>query len=273
MRLSKDMLEYYSNNIFYRYTTSFHYPIWDDTTATYREASNNTNKVVADALELSQGDVVLDAGCGVGGTAVWMASHYDVRVTGITIVPSHIKRARDWARKNKTFNPVKFELADYADTGFKGSSFDKVFGIESVCHAPVKSEFLREAYRLLKPGGKLVVLDAFRVTKDLSARDEKVYRDFLEGFVLDNLVFRSDFCGDMKKIGFGEVSFESQVEGIQKTLRKFYIEGSLAYPIVGLLQKVGLIKDSLGHIVAARNSKYLIDNNILDYGLMVGVKR
>lgn len=67
IRLSEDPInDYYSRNIFYRNVRHLHYPIWEEGITEYKDASLNTSKVVIKALQVKDGDKVLDAGCGVG---------------------------------------------------------------------------------------------------------------------------------------------------------------------------------------------------------------
>lgn len=265
--------DYYSKNIFYYNRRHLHYPIWDETTTKYADASINTSKVVVDELHLKDGDKVLDAGCGVGGTSIYAAESHNVEVTGITIVPAQRVLAERYAAESPARKRLRFLLRDYTDTGFKDQSYDKIYGIESICYAIDKRDFLKEAYRILKPGGRIAILDAYRVKKDLNKKESKVYQDFLDGFVLDNLPFQEQFHKDMEDIGFKDVKFESKNVGVRKTLGVYYFYGTVMYPFVYLLQKFGLISDSLGHVISARNSKFLIENDVLVYGVFTGVKR
>ena len=272
MSTSSALKNYYTNNYFYQNTHSYHYPIWNEHTKTYNQAADNTNAVVANALELQKGELVLDAGCGVGGTTAWIAQRHAVAIIGITVVPSQIQRAQEHATMAKVAKRTAFRVIDYTKTPFVNNTFNKIYAIESVCHAKRKQEFIREVYRLLKPGGKLVVLDAFRTQKILTPTDQKVYQDFLDGFVLDNLASQKEFAKNMQEAGFANVRYEDQSKAVGKTLIYYYIVCTLAYPFVSFFEKIGLIKNSLGHIISARNSKYLIDNAVLTYGVFVGTK-
>jgi tocopherol O-methyltransferase len=271
-RSEKALKDYYSRNFFYRNTRSLHYPIWNEETKKYRQASENTNKVVIKELNLKKGDTVLDAGCGVGGTTIYIAEHHPVTAVGITIVPSQIERAKNYAHQSTAANRINFLLKDYTKTGFKPNSFDKIFGIESICHAVEKKDFINEAFRILKPGGRLVVLDAFRIKNKLTSKESRIYNEFLDGFALDNIASKDRFGKSMKKAGFKDIHFKSQNAGVTKTLDYYYTFGALVLPIVYLLEKANLTHGSLGHIIAARNSKFLIENQVLEYGLFSGKK-
>ncbi|MGH2810583.1 MAG: SAM-dependent methyltransferase, partial [Actinomycetota bacterium] len=67
---------------------AIHFGYWDESTKSHSESLLNMNRVLASNLRPEPGDLVLDAGCGVGGTSMWMAENRDVQAVGITITPS-----------------------------------------------------------------------------------------------------------------------------------------------------------------------------------------
>lgn len=127
---------------------------------------NRTNREVLELLEIgdSRGCRLLDMGCGLGATAR-MAARLNpmARITGVTLVPWQVARARDLARDSSLYSNLEFEQCDYTATPYSDDSFDGAWALESACHANGhdKAEFIREAHRLLKPGRRLVVVDGF----------------------------------------------------------------------------------------------------------------
>jgi len=59
---------------------------------------------------------------------------------------------------------LTFQKADFQDLPFQAASFDLVFELESVCHAPDKKTAFEEIFRVLRPGRKAVFFDGFRKT-------------------------------------------------------------------------------------------------------------
>src|SRR5262249_58415583 len=108
------------------------------------------------------------AGCGVGGSAVWLARTHAVEVVGVTLVASQVVRARRFAETSGVTGRVTFEQQDYTHTTFPDGTFDVVWAMESICHAPEKGLFVQEARRLLKPGGRLGVVEYMRVYRPMS---------------------------------------------------------------------------------------------------------
>ena len=102
------------------------------------------------------GTTVLDVGCGIGGSSRILARDYGCEVTGVTISPSQIKRARELTPPGL---PVRFLVDDAMALSFPDASFDVVWSVEAGPHMPDKAVFARELMRVLKPGGLLVLAD------------------------------------------------------------------------------------------------------------------
>ncbi len=100
---------------------------------------------------------ILDLGCGIGGSSLYLAEKLGAQVTGISLSPVQIKRARERALNRGLANQVIFEVANALEMPFVDQSFDWVWSLESGEHMPDKAKFLQECYRVLKPGGRLIL--------------------------------------------------------------------------------------------------------------------
>ncbi len=113
-------------------------------------------KLVA-LLEISPQMEILDAGCGLGGSSLYLAKRYDVRVTGITLSQKQVDIATGLAKKER-INNVSFKVEDALSlASFPDNTFDIVWSLESCEQFYDKQLFIQQAFRVLKPGGKLIL--------------------------------------------------------------------------------------------------------------------
>ncbi len=106
--------------------------------------------------KLPRGTTLLDVGCGIGGSSRILAEDYGFSVTGITISPQQVQRAKKLTSEGLD---AKFLVDDAMALSFPDASFDVVWSIEAGPHMPDKAIFATELLRVLKPGGVLVVAD------------------------------------------------------------------------------------------------------------------
>ncbi len=110
---------------------------------------------------VTQAQRILDCGCGIGGSALVLAQRFNAQVTGITLSPKQAQRAteRSVAANLAGDTPpcAQFQVANALQTPFADQTFDLVWSMESGEHMPDKVAFLQECYRVLKPGGKLLM--------------------------------------------------------------------------------------------------------------------
>lgn len=100
---------------------------------------------------------ILDVGCGIGGSSLYLAEKFNARATGITLSPMQAARAKERSHAMHLSDRTQFLVADALDMPFADGSFDLVWSLESGEHMPDKVKFLQECYRVLKPGGVLLM--------------------------------------------------------------------------------------------------------------------
>ncbi|MCD8488434.1 MAG: methyltransferase domain-containing protein [Desertifilum sp.] len=106
--------------------------------------------------QVQQPQHILDVGCGIGGSSLYLAEKFQAAVTGITLSPVQAARAEVRAQ-TANLSQVQFQVADALNMPFAEGSFDLVWSLESGEHMPDKQKFIQECHRVLKPGGMFLM--------------------------------------------------------------------------------------------------------------------
>lgn len=157
----------------HRESLGIHYGIWDKTVTNRQEAILRENQVLADKAQIKSGSLVLDAGCGIGGSGIWLARERGARVIGLNITQAQLHRAHILAREKRLEDSLDFARGDYQQLPFKVSSFDVFWSLEGIEHATNPQALVREAYRILKPGGRIVIAAMFKGKEMLKHSEER----------------------------------------------------------------------------------------------------
>jgi SAM-dependent methyltransferase len=157
---------------------AIHRELWGPGVTSRGEAVHYTHALVLDQLGPADRRV-LDLGCGVGTTALYLARRRPVEVVGVSISPTQVRLAdRFAARAGPLPGRVRFGLADFTALPSDLTGFDLAFAIESFVHADPAAAFFEQAARALRPGGALVVVDDVRA----GDRDDPALDDFRAGW-------------------------------------------------------------------------------------------
>ena len=175
--------------------------------------------------EISGDDEVMEAGCGVGQSAVFLAKRHGCRVVGVDISQGMVDRAWERARRAGVEKQVEFRVADIVDLPFEDDRFDVVFG-ESIVpfsddHAKAIAEFTRvvkssglvglnESTWLQPPYPELIEWFAQDMAANAYIHTAQEWQAILEGAGLRDLVvqtssldIKQEFRGILRRFGIG----------------------------------------------------------------------
>ena len=209
---------------------SLHFGFADKPGMSHSEIINNENRFLAHAVKLRKADYVLDAGCGVGGSSIWIAKNYGARVVGITISKSQVDESIKNAKLNNVEKLTKFYEMDFHDVSFKDNTFDVVWAIVSFCQSWNRDRLLKEMFRILKPGGRLIVSDAFRKNSPIHSKEGDYFEKCLKGFAIYNLFSWDQFGRELSGHGFGNIISWDKTKEIMPSCKRMYWTAIATYP-------------------------------------------
>jgi tocopherol O-methyltransferase len=148
-----------------------------------REAQIDLIEELLQWADVQQASEILDVGCGIGGSSLYLAARYRASATGITLSPKQASRATERARAAGLAASTRFLVADALNMPFADNSFDFVWSLESGEHMPDKAKFMQELCRVVKPGGKVLMVtwchrptDQQPLTADEQNHLQEIYR-------------------------------------------------------------------------------------------------
>ena len=252
---------------------AIHFGYWDSAVKSFPQSLIRMNEVMMEAAVIKTTDKVLDAGCGVGGSSIFMAAAIGCNVIGITLSERQAQQASLNAKEKGVENLVDFKAMDYCATDFPAASFDVVWGCESICYADNKEKFIKEAFRLLKPGGRLVVADGF--VSSFADNDNPIIQQWLEGWQVNYLESPERFTSSMKLTGFTNINYRdisAEASHSSRRLYRYYFLGSLylAWKKINFSKPATIMQKK--NIKACKYQYKGMKKRLWQYGLITGKK-
>ncbi len=278
--LTRDIVNYYDTCYWdYRFAwangknLALHYGYWDSETKSHHQSLFNMNKVLAEQIQINASDYILDAGCGLGGSAIWLAETYGAKVLGITLSEQQVQHATRSAKQRGVSDIVTFKAADFCQTPFENESFDVVWGLESACYALNKEDFVNEAHRVLRKGGRLVVADGFAKRTHFTPKEWDMVVTCLNGWSVPNLVTPDAFQSYVEKSGFQNIEYRDISENTFRSAKRMYLIALINYPLQKLFRWLH-IRSEVQHanFLTGLYQYYIIRGGMSGYGIISGVK-
>lgn len=167
--------------------------------------------------EIGDHERILDAGCGLGSTGIFLAQRFNAQVSGVTISAKQVEMAREKAA-NSRVTGVDFLVEDALSLkSFQDESFDVVWCLDSCSQFLDKLLFFRQAYRVLKPGGKLLLAAWCSSRDEYTDYDAREYMKLCKSFNIPYLPSIASYTKLLKEAGFTVNKQEDWSEKVEKT--------------------------------------------------------
>jgi ubiquinone/menaquinone biosynthesis C-methylase UbiE len=164
---------------YYGYSDFLNLGYWHPETTDQKAACENLMEKLLSLMTDKKG-TILDVACGKGATTAHLLRYYPPeRVTGIDLSVENLEAAKSNA-PGCTFLPMNAVSMTFSD-----NSFENIISVEAAFHFLTRQKFLKEAYRVLRPGGSLVLSDILMTLegeKKVESRTEQNYVHSLEEY-------------------------------------------------------------------------------------------
>jgi tocopherol O-methyltransferase len=159
---------------------------------------------------------VLDVGCGLGGSSLWLARNLDCSVLGITISPEQAAMASRRAQEEDLERRVAFAVKDANHLDLPAESFDAVWVIECSEHLEDKPAFFRSCARVLRPEGRLA-LCAWLANDNPSPEQAALVADVCRAMLCPSLGSRREHLRWLAGAGLVKVEAEDLTRRVERT--------------------------------------------------------
>ncbi len=207
--------EYYNSedadNFYYRIWggEDLHLGIYDYPEEDIYTASRRTiDRMASYADKIDENTRIIDLGGGFGGSARHLAKKFGCQVVVINLSEAENERGRKMNKEQGLDHLIDIIDGSYDDVPYDDNSFDIVWSEDAILHSDDREKVMKEAVRVLKPGGDLIFTDPMQ-TDDCN---EEVLQPVYDRIMLSSLGSPGFYRETCKKLGLDEKAFEEMPE-------------------------------------------------------------
>ena len=216
-----------------------YYPKGKENISMHQAMINMMDKVGKN-LNLPKGSKVLDAGCGEGTTALWVADKYGLNVEGVDLLDFNIKAANESLNKANPSSIINFNVGNYMHIDYPDNTFDGIYTLETLVHAPNYNVALKEFRRVLKKNGKLVLFEYSMPRQDEMKKKERRMFNLINEYSA-MYSFSSFTHGAFPKIltsiGFNDIKVQDITPRMIPMVKRFRQFAIIPYQFIKLFNK------------------------------------
>jgi len=181
-----------------RKADNIHRSLWTDDAKTLEEALHVTDARIRAAIEsVAPTDArIADLGCGVGAGLIYILPRLSrpAPALGLTLSPVQARLAGRFCKQAGLEEQIIFAEGDFTSVPLAGESLDVVYSVEAVVHAQQPERYFQEASRLLRHGGKLILVDDFQAAHPLSRAETDWLNAFRGGWHVPGVSTVEQMC-------------------------------------------------------------------------------
>ena len=233
---------------------------------TRERAQEQLVEFLASKAQIPEGSRVLDVGCGLGATSVWLAENLKCRPTGITLSSVQVQMAKELAAEKGV--EAEFFVQDAESLSFD-QSFDAIWMVGVLGHLPDQEGFARKASTLLRSGGRYLLAD-WTLGDSVSESDyQKIVAPTIKGMMMPTIVPASDYTRWLSETGFKIIESHDITEETSKTWEQS-VEIVKAPKIVSLALSLGT--EVVDLVTAIYHMRKAMKKGLIRYSVLVAEK-
>ncbi len=191
-----------------------HHGYWRTGKESRQVAQQMLTEELAARAGIRSGARILDVGCGMGGSSIYLARHFRAETLGITLSP--VQASLAGAAAAKACVRSAFLVAD-AETAHFSKPFDVVWSIEAVSHFREPENFFALASRSLKPAGTLALMDWFHAEQLAPAQADALINPIRGAMLVPSMTTLSAYIRFASLHGFEMLSVEDISSRVAKS--------------------------------------------------------
>jgi tocopherol O-methyltransferase len=191
-----------------------HHGYWKNGTETKEDAQEQLIKELIARANMKNGCRILDVGCGLGGSAIFLSKILSARTTGITISPVQVAIGNALAREQRVdvqLMEMDAEALDIKDR------FDVVWSVEAISHLSNRRDSIRSMAHVLEHGGQLVIADWFKSPTTTAAQERQFLEPIERAMLVPRLDAPSAYVDYMNEVGLTLTLFEDLSAHVVRT--------------------------------------------------------